>query len=97
MLAEQYGKPSIGGVGAGEEEEEPSLDSKYDKAFGPKSQQTKKTAQQKVDMAKEEKLRRIAELKEKAGPGKTDAEREEQKVMRVFKDKDVNMNPEGLV
>jgi peptide chain release factor subunit 3 len=73
MIAEQYGKPDVGGQVAGlGEDDEPSLDSKYDKAFGPK-------------------LQKIAELKDKAGPGKTEAEKEEQKVMRIYKDRNVDI------
>jgi len=39
----------------------------------------------------------LDELKDKAGPGKTDAQREESKIMKVYKDKDVNMEPEDLI
>lgn len=50
MVAEQYGKPSVGGVTAGGDDDDISgLDNKYDKAFGPKSQKNKQTQKQQAD------------------------------------------------
>jgi len=39
----------------------------------------------------------LQELKERAGPGRSDAENETKKLMKVYKDKEVDMEPEGLI
>jgi hypothetical protein len=99
MLDEQYGKPSLGGVMAGgsDEEENLGIDSKYDKGFGPKKQTMKKGAAQKASDIADAKQKKLEDLKKVAGPSRTDAQREEQKVMKAYKDKDVNVNPDDLV
>lgn len=80
-------------MGADDEEPEEA----HEMGFGKTQQANKKQNKQNADAAREAQAKKLAELKEKAQPGKTDAEKEESKIMRVYKDKEVNMNPEGLV
>ena len=97
--SDAYGKPQNSGQVAGEEEGDMDTlqDSKYDKGFGKGKQQNKKDQKAATDLAKEAQLKKLQELKDRAGPGQTDAEKEERKIMRVYKDKEINMEPEGLV
>jgi len=93
-----YMKPRMGGKKAAEDYEDDSLlDSKYDRGFGVSSKnKNKKGVRNAAEDEAEAKLKALKELKSKVQPGKTDAEKEEVKALKAFKDKDVNMNPEGM-
>lgn len=93
-----YGKPMMSGKNAGEEDEEDDDYMKED--YGQGNNQKQKSKQQ---MKKEEEERRkkekerLEDLKKKAGKvDKTDAQKEEEKIAKAFKDREVNMNPEGV-
>jgi peptide chain release factor subunit 3 len=92
---EQYKKPTMGGEAVGGEDEEE--ENSHEMGFGKSQQTNKKQNKQNQDAIKEAQAKKLAELKEKAQPGKTDAEKEESKIMRVYKDREVNMAPEGMV
>jgi len=73
-----YGKPSNSGTNAFDDEEDNEFSSnKFDKGFGKGKQANKKDTKAKDELIKEAQLKKLQELKERAGPGKTDAEREE--------------------
>ena len=78
-------------------DEDNSSDQKYNSGFAKSQQASKKDQKSKQDAIKEAQQKKLSELKEKAQPGKTDAQKEESKIMKIYKDKDVNMDPEGLV
>ena len=93
-----FANPTNGGIAAGDEDDDENDSSKYDRGFDRKNKQTnKKENKQSVDAAREAQLKKLQEIKEKAGPGKSEAEKEEEKKMKVYKDREVNMAPEGLV
>ena len=93
------GKPRIGGVVGvdDEEEDDPFKGSKrLDKGFD-KNQQKKKNTQKQIEEQKRiANEKRIAELKEKVKPGVSDAQKAENKIIKAFKDKEVNLNPDGI-
>ena len=91
---EQYRKPTLGGEAVGGEEDD---EQSHEMGFGKTQQTNKKQNKQSQEAIKEAQAKKLADLKEKAQPGKTDAEKEESKIMKVYKDKEVNMAPEGLV
>ena len=95
MLAAMYAKPENSGEGVTGEDE--GMDNKYDKAFGKSKQQNKKSQKQDEDAKRAAQLQKLQELKDRAGPGKTDAQKEEQKIMKQYKDREVNLDPVGLV
>jgi len=62
MIEMQYAKPVNGGIGAGEDDDyeaNNSLDNKYDKGFGPKSQSSKQQQKVQTDKIKEAQLKRL--------------------------------------
>lgn len=93
-----YAKPANSGESAGDGEAPEVSSSKYD-GIGTKSKQSnKEAAKKKADEAKAAKMKQLKAIKSEAkGSGLTDAEKAEKRIMRVFKDKDVNMNPDDLV
>jgi len=91
-----YGKPTLSGTQAAEEEEE-ELNLKEDYPVGGSVKQKSKQQQKKEEEEKRKKDKEIAEQrKKKLGiVDKTEAELAEEKIAKAFKDRDVNMNPEG--
>ena len=74
-------------------------EAKYDRGFGHPGQKNTKANTKKQDEEKRKALeKREKEFMEKTGKTKkTESEIKEQKVIKAFKDKDVNLNPDGLV
>lgn len=94
----QYSKPANSGQVAGGEEDDQENNENYgERGFGKSQQKTKKDNKVNQEANEEAKKKRLEDLKQKAGPGKTDAQKEESKIMKIYKDKDVNLNQEGLV
>ena len=93
---DMYNKPQNSGQQVDGAEDDYS--NKYDKAIGGGAKQTNKKGQKaSFEEVRAAQLKKLEELKSKAGPGKTDAEIAEAKIMKSYKDKDVDLNQEGLV
>ena len=90
-----YSKPMQGGKAVDVEEED--ADYNYDKGFGGMDQKdSKKKARQMEEMRKKmEDKRKDIYFKKTGKTEKTEAQKEEIKVAKAFKDKDISMNPEG--
>jgi len=69
-LDASYNKPTNGGIGMDSDEEVSS--NKFEKQFV-KKQGNKKDTRANTELAREAQLKKLQELKEKAGPGKTEA------------------------
>lgn len=82
-----------------EEERQRKRESKYDKGFGLPGQKNTKANTKKQDEEKKKALeKKEKEFYEKTGKvKKTDTQIKEEKKLKDFKDKDVAMNPEGLI
>ena len=64
--------------------------------MGTQKQKNKKQQNKEEEEKRKREQEKLAELKKKTGKvDKTDAQKEEEKIMKAFKDKDINMNPEG--
>ena len=97
-----YAKPVTGGImgeDSDDDERARRRESKYDKGFGLPGQKNKKADTRKQDEEKRKALeKKEKEFYEKSGKTKkTDTQLKEEKKLKDFKDKDVNMTPEGLV
>jgi peptide chain release factor subunit 3 len=101
------GKPTLGGRGLGADEDEKEEDfdqlmkgNKLDKGFGGKGKGAiNKAEQAKIEAEKKkEKMAAIQAARDAVkGPQKTEAEKEEERLLKAFKDKAVNMNPDNIV
>ena len=96
-----YAKPASSGMGEDSEEDDRQRkrESKYDKGFGLPGQKNSKADTRKNDEEKKKALqKKEKEFYEKTGKvKKTDTEIKEEKKLKAFKDKDVPMNPEGMI
>ena len=94
-----YAKPTVKSEDSDEEERQRRRESKYSAGFGLPGQKNKKQDVRKQDEEKRKALKKKEEeFYEKTGKvKKTDTQLKEEKKLKDFKDKDVNMNPEGLV
>lgn len=73
-----------------------SLDNKYNKGFGKVQQNTKENLKKKQQEQEAIMKQKLEERKKTVQPGKSEAEKEEQKILKVFKDKQLNINPEDF-
>lgn len=99
MYAAMYAKPEVAQEESDDEERQRRRESKYDRGFGLPGQKNKKADTRKQDEErKKAALKKEQEYLDKTGKvKKTETEKKEEKKIKDFKDKDVNMNPEGLV
>lgn len=74
-----------------------SMDNKYNKGFGKNQQANTKESMKKKQQEKDAMMKqKLDDLKKNVAPGKSEAEKEEQKILKVFKDKQLNINPEDF-
>jgi len=86
-----YSKPALGGQAV--EGEEGEIDNDYDRGFGDVQKDNKKKSKQQEDARRKMEEKRKEQMMKKTGKvERTDAQKEEQKMIKAFKDKDVNMN-----
>lgn len=96
-----YGKPGMGGIRTQNEEDE--LEKIFeDPGQGgvggkPKVQKSKDDEKRAATLAAEQKKKKIAEIQsKKVAPVKTDAQREEERLIKAFRDKEVVINKDEL-
>jgi hypothetical protein len=99
LNAALYAKPDGLKGDDSDEERQQRRESKYDRGFGLPGQKNSKAQSKKVEEEKRKALeKKEKEFYEKSGKvKKTDTQIKEEKKLKDFKDREVNMNPEGLV